>query len=323
MAPQKIVHTIDRTDEYNEFLEQLRAFHEARGTHFEAEPKVGTTHVDLLKTFKHIVENGGYDKVTDEKLAWRKMAAGLGLYSNNEASTAFQLKLMFYKFLAAYEIKTIHNQEPPPPEILEHISAKGGSLLTRTVENFGQTIGRSNNSPHASGDDATPSRERRPEDTPTSGRASRGLREAPPQRVIFQPDTGSTRQTRHGSGQHAIPGNATPNTHTPSQSNSHLPPQVHGHNQPMHTPQPQQHAARGASFIWNPSGNFSSTVQNYEPRGTMPIPLRPVDTPGNNPVEFARRHRMQRLQAAGYGPGGQLTARQPPPPGKDSVFYLL
>lgn len=314
MAPQKNVHTIDRTDEYNEFIEKLRAFHEARGTHFDAEPKVGTTHVDLLKTFNHIVENGGYDKVTDEKLAWRKMAAGLGLFSNNEASTAFQLKQMFYKYLAAYEIKTIHNQEPPPPEILEHTSAKGGSLLTRTIENFGHNINRANNSPQASGDDATPSRERRPEETPSSGRASRGLREAPPQRVIFQPDTGSTRQTRHGSGQHAIPGSATPNTHTPSQSSSlsHLPPQAHGHGQAMHNP--QQHVARGASLHWNPPNeNFSSTVQNWEPRGTVPIPLRPVDTPGNNPVEFARRHRIQRLQAAGYN--GQMLARQPPPPG--------
>lgn len=36
----------------------------------------------------------------------------------------------------AYEISTIHNKEPPPREILEDISARGGNLLTRTIENY-------------------------------------------------------------------------------------------------------------------------------------------------------------------------------------------
>lgn len=36
----------------------------------------------------------------------------------------------------AYEISTVHNREPPPKEILEDVSAKGGDLLTRTVDNF-------------------------------------------------------------------------------------------------------------------------------------------------------------------------------------------
>jgi hypothetical protein len=38
--------------------------------------------------------------------------------------------------LRAYEISTVHNREPPPKEILEDVSAKGGDLLNRTVENF-------------------------------------------------------------------------------------------------------------------------------------------------------------------------------------------
>jgi hypothetical protein len=37
---------------------------------------------------------------------------------------------------SAYEISTVHKREPPPKEILEDVSAKGGDLLTRTVENF-------------------------------------------------------------------------------------------------------------------------------------------------------------------------------------------
>jgi hypothetical protein len=37
---------------------------------------------------------------------------------------------------SAYEITNIHKREPPPKEILEDVSAKGGDLLNRTVENF-------------------------------------------------------------------------------------------------------------------------------------------------------------------------------------------
>jgi hypothetical protein len=36
----------------------------------------------------------------------------------------------------AYEISTFHKREPPPKEILEDVSAKGGDLLNRTLENY-------------------------------------------------------------------------------------------------------------------------------------------------------------------------------------------
>ena len=36
----------------------------------------------------------------------------------------------------AFEIKTLHGREPPPIEILEKLTAKGGDILSRTVENF-------------------------------------------------------------------------------------------------------------------------------------------------------------------------------------------
>lgn len=259
--------------------------------------------------------------VSDEKLAWRNMVNLLGLYSNNEASAAYTLKSIFYKNLAAYEITTIHNKEPPPPEILEHVSAKGGSLLTRTLENYGHRLGRPGGSLGAdpsdrSGDDGTPVRERRPDETPTSGRASRGLREAPPQRVIFQPDTGPSRQTRHSSAQHAHANTGTPSgmpqPHAQSQ-HAHTPGQAH----PQSMQTQQQMHQRGSSYMWNPPGsdNYSATVQSYEPRGPIAIPLRPVDTPGNNPVEFARRQRLLRLQAP------QGVNKAPPPPGSEYTCY--
>jgi chromatin structure-remodeling complex subunit RSC9 len=311
MAPHA-THSIDHTPEYEAFIRNLRTYHENRGTHFEPEPKVGHVHVDLLKLFNLINENGGYDKVSDEKLAWRNMVNHLGLFSSNEASAAYSLKVAYYKNLAAYEISTIHKKEPPPPQILEHISAKGGNLLTRTLENFGHRIGLNSGSHADSGDEATPSKERRADDTPGSGtgRASRGLREAPAQRVIFQPDTGSSRATRQVSGQH--PGAGISNNHTPSHA-SH--PHGSAHLQSGHHMNPQQNH-RGASASFNPQGSdvFSAVIQSFEPRPPIPIHLHPVETPGNSPAEFARRHRLLKLHAAGLTPG-QMALRPPPLPG--------
>ncbi|KZL78534.1 RSC complex subunit RSC9 (arid/bright DNA binding domain-containing protein) [Colletotrichum tofieldiae] len=308
MAPPKEaeveLHAISRTPEYEEFMAKLRAYHQERGTTLEAEPKVGPVYLDLYKTFNHIVANGGYDKVSDEKLAWRRMAEQLGIHSSNVASTAFSLKEKYYKNLAAYEIKFVHGKEPPPKDILEDVSAKGGGLLSRTRENFRgakRDSGTVGDSAAASGDDGTPTRERpTPDAAPTSSvRASRGLREAPPQRVIFQPDTGSSRPTRHASGQQPSHGNTPTSVGQPL--GHHATPQ-----QVQHTPVPLPHQPRalprGPSGSFNPpdAENTSTGVESFLPRSLQPqqqqhiLPMRPVDTPSNNPVEFARRRQIRR-----------------------------
>lgn len=43
---------------------------------------------------------------------------------------------------SAYEIATFHKREPPPKEILEDVSAKGGDLLNRTLENYAPRASR-------------------------------------------------------------------------------------------------------------------------------------------------------------------------------------
>ncbi|KAK3303530.1 uncharacterized protein B0T15DRAFT_540479 [Chaetomium strumarium] len=312
MAPTKptVEHTVDRTPEYEKFIEELRTFHAKRGTNFDPEPKMGNLTVDLLKLFKYIVDHGGYDKVSDEKLMWRKMCEGLGLMRHNAPADAYTLKQIFYKNLAAYEIKTIHNKEPPPPEILEFTTAKGGGLLTRTLESF---QARNKADREGSTEDGTPSRERRAEDTPASGRASRGLREAPAPRVIFHPDTNPARQSRHASGQHS--GASGSATH--SQSHSHLPhnSQAHG-NTPVSTPQAHSHPSRGGtSHQWAPMGPDlnSQLVLGYQPQQPQPVPLRIVDTPISNPELFARKQRLLRQPAAPIpNPGAFVRASVPP-----------
>ena len=81
----------------------------------------------------------------------------------------------------AYEIRRIHNQEPPPREILEDISAKGGDLLTRTLENFRPPQSRdyagNGNDSDGSGEEdrKTPKEEKMDLDEPGSGgRVTRG-----------------------------------------------------------------------------------------------------------------------------------------------------
>lgn len=259
-------------------MTKLRDYHAKRGTVLDQEPKVGTNTLDLFKVFNHIVQSGGYDKVSEEKLAWRRMAHELGLHSTNEASTAFALKEKFYKNLAAFEISTVHGKEPPPKDILEDVTAKGAGLLTRTRENFRpkreSAVGTDSGPP--SGDDATPVREKPAMDFGSSARASRGLREAPPQRVIFQPDTG-------------------PSRNTPAKQNAQAMQQNSGTPQPhmqMHGMPPSHHQPRGPSVVHHPQDleNMSSQVSAYQPRQHKPLQLRAVATPSNAPSSFAKKH---------------------------------
>lgn len=300
-TPQEVpLHSIDRTPEYEDFMSRLQSYHTERGTVLDPEPKVGLIHLDLFKVFNHIVASGGYDKVSEEKLAWRRMAAELGLHSNNEASTAFSLKEKFYKNLAAFEIKTVHNKEPPPKEILEDVTAKGASLLNRTLENFRPKRESNMNATDsaASGDDGTPTRERSAPEAPSSSRASRGLREAPAQRVIFQPDTGPSRSTRQASAQHAAQSASPVVNHgqTPSH-HSAIPPMPHsGH-----------HGARGPAITYHPPNpeNTSHMVLSYQPKHLKPLQLRAVATPSSAPIEFPRQrlpHRPAAMDPANRQP---------------------
>lgn len=270
--------TIIRTPEYNEFMQKLRDFHRQRGTEntFDPEPRVGTKHINLLQLYTIVVQRGGYDKVSDEKLAWRTLGSELQLGSNNLPAQAFSLKTAYYKNLAAYEIKTVYNKEPPPKEILEDLTAKGGNLLTRTLENY-KSKGKDSR-----GDDdmeGTPGRDDGAEDTPGSGgRSTRGLRQAPPQRQIFQPDTNPARQTRN---MH----NSTPTAPPPP---------------------------RGAS-TYNPPSNpdhMSQMVANYEPRPPVALSMRAVSTPGNDLVQFAKRAKELKEQALLRQHAGQVVQPQ-------------
>ena len=119
-----------------------------------------------------------------------------------------------------------------------------------------------------------------------------GLRQAPPQRVLFQPDVSSSRQTRHASGHQQSP---TPAAAAPST----------GYNY---------------SASSNP-GSMSFSVANYEPRPPMPLTLRGVVTPSNNPSLFKEKQRLARESRLGHQ-GRSLVHKGMMKPGGTSPISL-
>ena len=241
-------------------------------TSFDPRPKVGTRRVDLLRLYQRVVGLGGYDVVSDtksQKLAWRSIGQEFNLGTTNLPALAFNLKTVYYKYLAAYEIVDVHGKEPPPREIFEDVSAKGGNILGRTLENFVRPQPRDPkfvDGTEVEGSDAddhnTPRIDKMEVDEPSSLRERRNLRQAPPQRVLFQGDMSTMRQSRHNMATSPTPHSGYPygSTNGVSSHNSNLP----------------------------------TTLANYEPRQQVPLTLRPVTTPSNNPeaykaLELARR----------------------------------
>ena len=106
--------------------------------------------------------------------------------------------------------------------------------------------------------------------------ASLGLRQQPPQRVLFQPEL-SIRQSRQASAQNNSP-------------------------QPSNPQMTQQGYTQAGNTGANPS---TYSIANYEPRPQMPLSLRPIVTPGNNQQLFqaqVKKLRDAKLASLGLTP---------------------
>ncbi|KAF2398709.1 hypothetical protein EJ06DRAFT_550085 [Trichodelitschia bisporula] len=285
---------IEKTPEYDEFIEKLRAYHEKRGTVFDPAPKVGPVHIDLLRLYKRVLAEGGYDIASDtrgNKLAWRRIAAEFLPPNANVIALAFLVKSAYYRNLAAYEISDHHKREPPPKEILEDVSARGGDLLNRTVENYvprvtqeAEGTANGNNTEGEDSDGKTPRKDDKmdtdeapniaaratrgtPPKTSSLTLTSPGLRQAPPQRILFgsQPDTPSSR----------------------------------ARNSARHTNSPTPGGTTNANGEKKSSANV---IMSYDPMPQIPLSVKQVTTPGNNPGyyrEMAKRMMAQRRAAKG------------------------
>jgi chromatin structure-remodeling complex subunit RSC9 len=94
-----------------------------------------------------------------------------------------------------------------------------------------------------------------------------GLRQAPPQRVLYQPDLSSTRQSRNAANHLQPPQNMTGTT--------------------------------GAGQTYNMLSNSSSDsfkIEKYEPRPQIPLNLRPVLTSARNPT--LSKEKVKRIRDA-------------------------
>ncbi|RMD39991.1 hypothetical protein DV735_g5135, partial [Chaetothyriales sp. CBS 134920] len=258
-------------EDEQEFLDDVAAFHRARGTNFDREGKLSGRPMSLHKLYKMVMGRGGYDVLSKERMAWRSLVRPFGFSSQHEGAMTFQIKSLYYKNLAAYEIAKYWGETPPPREILEDLTAKGGDLRSRTLENYPIPGHRESialvDVHHESEDDpSTPRKFPGNGDEPNNASRypTRMLRQDPKRTQLFQPDTSSTRSRIMRS---------------------------------TASPQPQAYPAQpvysnASSDPRHPSFN----IQNYEPRPPMALTLRPVITPGSNPDVFFQRKAMALAQ---------------------------
>ena len=69
-------------------------------TSLDLQARVNGKPIDLYKFWNVVTSRGGYDAVSAEKLAWRKVGQEFNLGSANAAAYAFALKTVYYKNLA-------------------------------------------------------------------------------------------------------------------------------------------------------------------------------------------------------------------------------
>ena len=235
-------------------------------------PKVSVNFVNLNDLYSRVVAEGGYDLVSDTKakpLMWRKIAEDFVGKGAHVAAQAFQVKSAYYKNLAAFEISDHWKEDPPPRAILEDLTAKGTGVRGRTLENFDRPAKEMERLPDGAdsdseNNDTTPKQDKGDVDEPgsTTGRSTRGLRQAPPQRVLFQPDLNPARQSRNTGNQ-------------------------------LTSPSPGTMAANGLSHPSYLTNGTNTTLANYEPRQQYPLSLKPVTTPANNPDLYRLKRKQQ------------------------------
>lgn len=84
----------------NPILEQLSDYWNNRRIQLDLQARVNGKHIDLFKLWNVVSIRGGYDAVSQEKLAWRKVGTEFCLGTTNAAAYAFALKTVYYKNLA-------------------------------------------------------------------------------------------------------------------------------------------------------------------------------------------------------------------------------
>ena len=123
-------------------------------------------------------------KSGDRFQSWKHKCSGICLCTKDNilqksrvSITYLNCHLSLTKY-RAYEIKRLWKRDPPPVEILEKLTAKGGDILSRTMENFQPPRSNvANGESDSGGEEArTPKDEKMDTDEPGSGAGGRSSR---------------------------------------------------------------------------------------------------------------------------------------------------
>ncbi|ODV88593.1 hypothetical protein CANCADRAFT_45105 [Tortispora caseinolytica NRRL Y-17796] len=178
------IAVIEHNEEYDQFIRALEEYHNQRHTYFTPEPELNKIKINLLNLYKKVMQEGGYDVISETKGGWRDFVTANNLQGTNANTSGYLLKTIYYKNLAAYEIKFHWNKDPPSKELLEDRTAAGGAIMTRTEAELRAKIEPEPRMAIASS---------------PPGISTRSLRQQPVQRKFFQPDTAPGRSTRNSS----------------------------------------------------------------------------------------------------------------------------
>ncbi|KAI9008136.1 hypothetical protein BC832DRAFT_553203 [Gaertneriomyces semiglobifer] len=104
---------IERTDEYETFMNNLEQFLLARGAALQREPVLGGKKLDMLKIYKWVIDAGGFEAVTQAR-GWKRMAEPFNLPSTC-TNSAYVIKQVYQKYLLDWEHANYPNGPPNAP----------------------------------------------------------------------------------------------------------------------------------------------------------------------------------------------------------------
>lgn len=255
-------------EDEDEFLNDVEEYMRRRGVPFDRDGKVAGRPAPLHKLYKLVLSRGGYDAVSDTRMAWREICSNFSFPKAHDGAMSYQLKLLYYKNLTAYEIENYWGETPPPPNMLEYTTAKGGDVRKRMQ---GPTTNNTSSAPTQNSDDMevdspapTPKKEKiEPDDQESASRYPSRLRQQPKPAQHYQPDPTPSRVMR------------TRATNSPQPATNYN----------------QNSFSNSSSNPRDP--NFK--IENYEPRASVPLTLRPLVTPGSNSDVFYQRKAMAKV----------------------------
>lgn len=254
-------------EDEEEFLKDAEEYMRQRGVPFDREGKVAGRPAPLHRLYTLVMERGGYDAVSDTRMAWREICSNFNFPKAHDGAMSYQLKQLYYKNLAAYEIEKYWGETPPPPSLLEHTTAKGGDVRKRTHEAMTGILTSNNQDSDEMMPDTpqhTPKQERpEADDQGSATRYPSRLRQQPKPVQLYQPDPTTSRATRMRT------------THSPQPATIYT----------------QHSFANNTSNPRDP--NFK--IENYEPRPSIPLTLRPLITPSSNSDVFYQRKATSKM----------------------------